>query len=261
MESPATPPVLAYEPTPPLVPARQIGTPVLLALVLATSAVALFMQQTGRAGWIEALAFVSGAICVWLTVRENVWNFPIGLVCSATFCVVFFQARLFADAGLQVVYIGLGLVGWYLWLFGGAQRTELRVGRASPLELGLCLAFVAITTVGLWKLLAHVGGSASFFDALTTSISLAAQWLLNRKRLENWVFWIVVDVIYIPLYLYKDLYLTAVLYGVFLCMATIGLIQWRLTWHRQSHAGSCGAGSDAAGVGVSAHEASVGDAR
>ena len=75
-----------------------------------------------------------------------------------------------------------------------------------------------------------VGGSASFWDALTTSISLASQWLLNRKRLESWIGWIIVDVIYVPLYIYKDLYLTAILYGLFLLMAVMGLRAWHAAW-------------------------------
>ena len=85
----------------------------------------------------------------------------------------------------------------------------------------------------LWQLLHYAGGSSSFFDALTTSISLGAQWLLNRKRLENWILWIIADVIYVPLYLYKALYLTSILYAVFLAMAAMGLLQWLATWRKQ----------------------------
>ena len=80
------------------------------------------------------------------------------------------------------------------------------------------------------KTLRHLGGSASFFDALTTSISLCAQWMLNRKQVESWYAWIAADVVYIPLYAYKELYLTAALYTVFLVMATLGLLRWRATW-------------------------------
>ena len=91
-------------------------------------------------------------------------------------------------------------------------------------------------TLLFWSTLRYIGGSASFWDALTTAICLGAQWLLNRKRLENWIFWIVADCIYVPLYLYKQLYLTSLLYAVFLVMAGIGLAQWRATWRRQGRA-------------------------
>jgi nicotinamide mononucleotide transporter len=199
----------------------------LLALLAAAVVLPPLAACSGLASWLEAGSFVTGAVCVWLTVRENVWNFPIGLVNVATYSVVFFEARLFADAGLQVVYFLLGIVGWAMWLRGGERRTALRIERASQRERVAVLAFIALSTALLWRTLRHVGGSASAFDALTTSLSLGAQWLLNRKKVETWIAWIVVDVLYVPLYLWKGLYLTAVLYAVFLAMAALGLREWR----------------------------------
>ncbi len=184
------------------------------------------------ATWLEATSFVTGSVCVWLTVKQSVWNFPVGLVNVATFGTVFYHARLFADAGLQVVYFVLGVVGWYLWLYGGEKRTRLKVGRASANELAILIGFVLVGAVGLWQWLERIGGSASFWDAVTTSISLASQWLLNRKRLESWIGWIVVDVIYVPLYIYKELYLTAFLYSLFLTMAVMGFRAWRASWRQ-----------------------------
>jgi nicotinamide mononucleotide transporter len=179
---------------------------------------------------LETIGFITGAICVWLTVRQSVWNFPWGLVSVVAFSVVFAQSKLYADAGLQIVYFALGVMGWYLWLYGGEDHSQLKVARASRFELVAVIGTAAVLTITLWKSLHHVGGSASFWDALTTSISLGSQWLLNRKKLENWFGWIVVDIIYIPLYVYKELYLTAILYAIFLVMATIGLLQWRKSW-------------------------------
>lgn len=179
---------------------------------------------------LETLSFVTGLICVWLTVRQNIWNFLIGLVNVVTFCVVFFEARLYADAGLQIVYFILGIVGWYLWLYGGDDRKRLEVTRAGKRELVFVIATGVLLTVSLWRMLEYFGGAASPVDALTTSISLCAQWLLNRKLLETWIFWIVADIIYIPLYLYKELYLTAGLYAVFLGLAVLGFVKWRESW-------------------------------
>lgn len=184
----------------------------------------------GVSSRLEAVSVVTGAVCVWLTVRENVWNFPLGLANVATFCVVFFTARLYADAGLQVVYFVLGLAGWYLWLHGGERGTALRVSRVGRAETALVAAAGVVLTLLLWRVLHHVGGSASFFDALTTSISLCAQWMLNRKYVENWHAWLAADLVYVPLYIWKGLYLTAGLYAVFLVMALLGLIRWRATW-------------------------------
>jgi nicotinamide mononucleotide transporter len=206
-----------------------------IVLCVAASLLAVAMAAGGRATWLEAASFVTGAICVWLTVKESIWNFPIGLLNVATFSVVFFQSRLFADAGLQVVYFILGVIGWRLWLRGGEDRTQLRISRAPALELLLIVVFIAGATLALWQLLHHAGGSASFWDALTTSLSLASQWLLNRKRLESWAGWILVDAIYVPLYIFKELYLTAILYALFLVMAMMGWRAWQRTF-RESKA-------------------------
>lgn len=208
-------------------------TAVLAVLTVCVAAVALVMAALGRASTLEAVSFVTGAVAVWLVVKENIWNFPIGIINTAGYSVVFFEARLYGDAALNVVYCVLGVIGWYLWLHGGERRTELHVSRAASAELGLVAAAVALSTLLLWKTLHFVGGSASFWDALTTSLSLGAQWLLNRKKLENWHLWIVADVIYIPLYLSRGLALTAVLYAVFLVMATIGLFRWREAYGEQ----------------------------
>jgi nicotinamide mononucleotide transporter len=200
------------------------GAAILIGLV---AWIALGMAARGAASPLEAASFLTGAVCVWLTVKENVWNFPIGLINVATFLVVFARAGLLADAGLQAVYFVLCCRGWYLWACGGADHAGLRVARASGLErLGVVAAVVAMTA-SLWPFLARWGGSAPFWDALTTSVSLGAQWLLNRKRLESWLAWILVDAIYVPLYASKSLYLTSVLYAIFLGMAVLGLIEWR----------------------------------
>lgn len=198
------------------------------------SLLAVLMALCNLATWLEAASFVTGAICVWLTVRQSIWNFPIGLINVATYCVVFYRAALFADAGLQIVYFVLGALGWRLWLHGGKDRSQLQVSRAPTSEIAVICGLVAVGTVLLWQLLRHVGGSASFWDALTTSISLASQWLLNRKRLESWAGWIIVDAVYVPLYISKELYLTALLYGVFLVMAMMGLRAWRMEHVRRA---------------------------
>jgi nicotinamide mononucleotide transporter len=175
----------------------------------------------------EVFGFVTGVVCVWLTVREQIWNWPIGLVNSAFYVALFLRARLFADMGLQVIYIVLGVLGWYWWLRGGAQRRALRIGHASGTTWLVLGALVAAGTAGLTLFLRSVGDVAPFLDALTTALSLAAQYLLTRKALENWYVWIAADIIYIGLYFAKGLPLTAVLYVLLLTFCLAGLRQWR----------------------------------
>ncbi|MDQ2829167.1 MAG: nicotinamide riboside transporter PnuC [Chloroflexota bacterium] len=175
----------------------------------------------------EVLGFVSGAWGVWLTVKENVWNWPIGIANSAFFLVLFVQGRLFADSGLQVVYIVLGVLGWYWWLRGGAHKTALPIARTGPRHAAVLAAIIVAATLVLTAGLTRVDDAAPFWDALTTALSLGAQYLLTRKLIENWLLWISADVIYVALYAYKGFYLTSILYAIFLAMCVAGLVQWR----------------------------------
>lgn len=191
---------------------------------------ALVLLASYRAWWpigiAEAWGFVTGGICVWLVVREHMWNWPVGLANNVFFFALFFHGRLFADMGLQVVYFGLGVYGWLNWLFGGENHSVLKVSRTTRIEWLVLLGAIPLCTFGLREILIAVNGAAPFWDALTTVLSLAAQYLLCRKRFENWFFWIAADVIYIPLYLSRHLPLTAVLYAVFLAMCLIGVREW-----------------------------------
>lgn len=209
---------------------RTRETAILTALTAVVGALALAGVRLGFSTPLEAASVVTGAVCVWLTVRESVWNFPISLANVSLFCILFFGARLYADAGLQVVYFVLSVIGWRLWLHGGERGTALHVSRIGRAKVRLVAAAGVTLTLVLWIAVRHVGGSASFFDALTTSISLCAQWMLNRKYVESWYAWIAADLVYIPLYAYKELYLTSGLYAVFLVMATMGLLRWTATW-------------------------------
>jgi nicotinamide mononucleotide transporter len=126
-----------------------------------------------------------------------------------------------------VVYIALGFTGWWQWLHGGPDRSRLAVARSGWPLLACCVVFATLATWGLTVLLGAAHDIAPFWDALTTAISLAAQFLLNCKKIENWAFWIAADLVYIPLYVVKRLDLTAVVYVLFLGMCLAGLRAWR----------------------------------
>ena len=176
----------------------------------------------------EVLAVVTGIISVYLSTREHIWSWPTALVNVALYFVVFLEAKLYADMGLQVVYFVLSLYGWYEWLYGGENRTELHVSRASR-RLGVRLVVIGATCAALLgTLLARFTDAAlPYVDSATTSTSLVAQWMMTRKILENWAVWAVVDVVYIGMFVFKGLYLTAGLYTVFLVLAIMGYVQWK----------------------------------
>src|SRR5437879_678808 len=144
----------------------------------------------------ELVGLLFGILSVWLTTRENVWCWPTGLVTVSLYIVVFGQAKLYADMGLQVVYVALCLYGWYEWLHGGPGQGALRVS-PTPRLAGLALA--AGGTVFAIVLGAALRGQTDaalpFLDSTTTSFSLVAQWMQTRKWLETWVVWIAVDVV------------------------------------------------------------------
>ena len=197
-----------------------------LTHLLAPLNIALFTLGNDHVTVAELLGFVTGALGVWLTVLARISNFPVGIANSAFFLVLFLSARLFADSGLQVIYIVLGFAGWWQWLHGGRDRTMLTVARSGWQLLVGCVGFVVLATWGLTVLLQAAHDVAPFWDALTTAISLAAQFLLNCKRIENWAFWIAADLIYIPLYVVKRLDLTAIVYIAFLIMCFAGARAW-----------------------------------
>jgi nicotinamide mononucleotide transporter len=177
---------------------------------------------------IEIVAAVFGVVSVFLSVRQNIWSWPTAIVNVGLYIFVFFGSKLYADAGLQVVYVVLNAYGWYHWLYGGKNRTELAVSRASA-RLGALLVGIGLAgTAVMGTLLARTtDASLPYLDSMTTSTSLVAQWMMTRKLLENWIVWVSVDVVYIGMYIYKSLYVTAVLYFVFLVLSTMGYVQWR----------------------------------
>jgi nicotinamide mononucleotide transporter len=197
---------------------------------------------------VEILGFVSGALCVWLVARQNVWNWPIGMANNTTFLVLFWTAGLYADSVLQLVYLGLAAYGWWAWLRGGAAHTTLRVSRTTASQWVVLAAVGVAGTVGLTVLLdSATDSTVPLPDAVTTVLSLLATWGQARKKLESWWLWIAADVIYVPLYAYKDLWLTAALYVGFLALCVLGLRNWLASYTTTPRAAAGRSASSATG--------------
>jgi nicotinamide mononucleotide transporter len=177
-------------------------------------------------GPLEAWAVLTGALCVWLTVVRHILNFPIGIVSSILFAVMFFEIKLFGDMYLQLFFIAMALHGWYWWLKGGENRTKLEVTKSTFIDWIFVVAAMCLGTPFLIFILTK-HSSLPFWDAFTTVGSIVAQIMLNRKKFETWYIWIAVDIIYVPVYWHKDYRLTAVLYAVFLVMCVAGLLDWK----------------------------------
>ncbi len=180
---------------------------------------------------IEWIAAVAGAASVYLSARQNIWSWPTAIVNVSLYTFIFLRSGLFSDMGLQVVYLALSIYGWHQWLHGGALRAPLEVSRAST-RVWLVSGIAAVV---FWLALARYtstlsGVSLPYLDAGLTTLSLVAQWMMTRKILENWILWIIADIVYVPMFIYKGLYVTGGLYAVFLVLATSGFVQWRRSY-------------------------------
>jgi nicotinamide mononucleotide transporter len=176
---------------------------------------------------IEGFAVVTGAVCVWMLARNQPMGWVVGLASVAAFAVVFYQARLFAEVGIQAFYFVTSLQAINIWLRGGRDRSPRPVGNVSARTAALTAVVVLIATLLTYWLLVTIRGAAPFWDALTTVVSLAAHIYLMWRLVESWILWIVVDVIYIPLYASRGLLLTSALYALFLALAVKGLLTFR----------------------------------
>jgi nicotinamide mononucleotide transporter len=177
---------------------------------------------------LELISFVLSIVTVLLNIRRIHWAWLFAIVSSATYGIVFFKARLYGDAGLQAVFIAASVWGWYEWLRGtGSDDRPLVVTRLGRKGWTWSLAGWALG-FGLlsWFLHAYTDTDVPHMDGFLTAGSLLGTLLAARKKVENWHVWIAVDVLYVGLYVYKGLHLTAVLYAVFVVMAALGLRTW-----------------------------------
>lgn len=198
-----------------------------------------FLNRTVLTVWdhpvtlIDAVGFITGALCVWGVTRQAAWNWPVGIANNLAWILLFSQAGLYADSVLQVIFAIIGVYGWWAWQRGGriagsAEPTVLKVRRVYRSEAVLVLGLTAISTAIIAMILDHGTDSAvPWPDAFVLAASLAATYGQARKIFESWWLWIVIDVVSIPLYISRGLYLTAILYCGFLALCVLGLYKWR----------------------------------
>jgi nicotinamide mononucleotide transporter len=189
---------------------------------------------TASVNWTELFGFVTGVLNVWLLARQAVWNWPIGLANNAAYLLLFAHSGLYGDAGLQLLYITLGVYGWWTWLHPAPGSLSLPVRRISPYTWKILAISSIVAAIALTFFLGRFTDSTvPAWDGLTTALSLAATWGQCRKLVESWWIWILADLIYIPLYVYKHLWLTAALYVVFLALCVVGLRAWTKELERE----------------------------
>jgi nicotinamide mononucleotide transporter len=186
--------------------------------------------------WIEIFGVVTGILYVILEVRQNRLLWPLGIITSAAYVIIFFTGKFYADMGLQVYYVLISIYGWYYWSRGGSrgEHQELPVVRINRKQiLLLFIVFISIWAGIYFVLGSYTDSPVPAGDSFTTALAIVATWMLTRKIIEQWFLWIVANAVSIGLYIYKGLYPTVILYAVYTAMAVYGYIEWNRSMQKQ----------------------------
>ncbi len=190
-------------------------------------------QQILSTGILEWLATITGFLCVYLAARQNILNWPISIISVSIYAYLFYQNKLYGDTVLQLYFLSTAIYGWYYWRSVDSNdiKPVSNFTNRQMLTTAVIILFLG-TTLG--AILGHFTDSdVPYIDGLCTSMSFVAQFLMTRKILQNWLIWVLVDILYIPLYIHKDLVLTAILYVAFTIIAWNGYRAWRHTYKKE----------------------------
>jgi nicotinamide mononucleotide transporter len=181
---------------------------------------------------LELAAALLGVANVVLVVRRSIWNYPFGIAMVSLYFFVFTDARLYADALLQIFFLLIQIYGWRNWSRSRSATGEVAVERLAWSARGWWLVATAAASLGCGAALAHLTDAAApYADATVAAFSVSAQALLALRKVETWVLWIGVDVLAVGLFLSRSLAITAALYALFLLLATAGLLAWTRRLH------------------------------
>ena len=183
------------------------------------------------------LGLIFGLLAVWLLIKENIWTWPSGIAYVLVSFVVFWQARLFGDLLLHILYLILNSYGWYNWLYGRnkVEDETLNVSTSSPKEMLLLLLPTLLGIYVFGYFLEHLpdyvpelpAAALPYWDSTTSVLSITGMWLTAKKRIESWYYWLVVDILATGIYFYKAIYFYAVLYLVYIVLAVLGYLSWK----------------------------------
>lgn len=189
-----------------------------------------------KINWMEAAGLVFGLLAVYFLIKENILTWPAGIIYVLISFVIFYQVKLYADFILHIFFLIMNIYGWYYWVNGRKkENAEVPVTTTSTATLIklLLLSALGIGILG-YSLSNYTDASVPYWDSTTTILSLTGMWLTAKKKIENWHFWFVVDVLATGIYFYKGIYFYAFLYLVYIAMAIIGYIEWKKSLEKQT---------------------------
>lgn len=183
---------------------------------------------------IEILGVITGIIYLWLEYRASIYLWIAGIVMPAIYIFIYYDAGLYADFGINIYYLVIALYGWLAWktgftIFGSkGPAKELRISHTPRnVWMKILLAYATAQIFITWLLISYTDSTVPYADSFTTALSIVGMWMLARKYIEQWWVWCVVDVASSALYIYKGLYLTAILYAVYAIIAIFGYLKWK----------------------------------
>jgi len=189
----------------------------------------LFFQIT-QTSFLEWFAVVTAFACIYLATKQHILNWPISIFSVLAYAFLFYEGKLYGEMTLQGYYLFTAIYGWHYWT-KRKQEHQKPVVRFNAREIGITILVMLVFSVLLGLFLHHFTDTdVAYIDGTLASISFVAQFLMTRKVLQNWLMWVIVDILYIPLFIYKEFMLTAVLYAVLAFIAWRGYIDWKKSW-------------------------------
>ncbi len=190
----------------------------------------LLLEQFYQTTWLEAVAVLFGLLSVWYSKQENILVYPTGIISVLIYIYITLQYKLYADMGINGYYFLMSVYGWYNWTNTDSDKAQIPITKMIKSEWVFSLIFLGGSFLLIrWVLISFTDSDVPNWDATTTSFALVGMWLMAKKKLENWIAWIITDLISIPLYFYKGLPFTAFQFLVFTVLATWGYFSWKRT--------------------------------
>ena len=190
---------------------------------------------------LEAASVLFSVLYLVLAIRESLWCWPAAFLSSVLTLVVVFDARLYSEVALNVYYAAMAVYGWYQWQYGGRRRgaEQLPIGvwplKMHALAIGGSLALSVL--VG-WLMRRYTAAAFPYLDAFVTVSSVVTTYLVARKILENWLYWLVIDTLGVYVYWQRELYFFMALFALYLVLVVIGLVRWHRDWRLQVKKGT-----------------------
>lgn len=177
---------------------------------------------------LEIAGVISGLLCVYLAAKNVIWNWPLAIISVTIYIFIFYDSQLFADMGLQVYFLVINIYGWYFWSKKSPTESKTPVTSIKQREIWLSALAIILFTFLLGSILYnHTIASYPYLDSFCTACSIVAQFFMARKVLQNWLLWVFVDIIYVGIYIFKNLHLTAAMYAIYIVIALIGYFDWK----------------------------------